>query len=85
MSDRKSDEKLILEQFRAYTGNDRIVATDDFFCIGGDSFVAVRVARALSEVLARDVEPRELFTHRTARALAVAVAGGASPTSRTAG
>ncbi|GGR03619.1 phosphopantetheine-binding protein [Streptomyces pilosus] len=63
-------ERLVLEQFRTCSGNNRMTATDDFFNTGGDSFTAVQAATAIAALTGRDLDPSLLFAHRTARALA---------------
>ncbi|MFV0131782.1 non-ribosomal peptide synthase/polyketide synthase [Streptomyces sp. HMX87] len=45
-------------------------ADDDFFALGGDSILAVRVIARLRDVFDTDVSPRLLFTHTTVSALA---------------
>ncbi|WP_374224543.1 non-ribosomal peptide synthetase [Streptomyces sp. CBG30] len=47
----------------------RVGADDDFFALGGDSIVTVRLAGALREA-GWEVSPRDVFQHRTAAALA---------------
>ncbi|MFF3653165.1 amino acid adenylation domain-containing protein [Streptomyces sp. NPDC002181] len=62
---------------------DRVGVTDDFFELGGDSLLATRLVARLRQALpegAAAVRVRDLFTHRTVRALATlveeAAAGG---------
>ncbi|WP_284117640.1 non-ribosomal peptide synthase/polyketide synthase [Streptomyces fragilis] len=56
-------------------------AEDDFFALGGDSLLAVRVTARLRAAFGQDVSPRLLFTHPTVAALAAELgdpAGAAS-------
>ncbi|MET7438854.1 amino acid adenylation domain-containing protein, partial [Streptomyces sp. NPDC005568] len=48
-------------------------AEDDFFALGGDSILAVRVTSRLRAAFGADVSPRLLFTHPTLSALAAAL------------
>ncbi|MFH8989500.1 non-ribosomal peptide synthase/polyketide synthase [Streptomyces sp. NPDC017940] len=48
-------------------------ADDDFFALGGDSILAVRVTSRLRTAFGQDVSPRLLFTHPTLSALAAAL------------
>ncbi|WP_405655597.1 non-ribosomal peptide synthase/polyketide synthase [Streptomyces sp. RK9] len=52
-------------------------ADDDFFALGGDSILAVRVASRLRTAFRTDVSPRLLFSHPTVSALAAALDAGA--------
>ncbi|PSL57066.1 non-ribosomal peptide synthase protein (TIGR01720 family)/amino acid adenylation domain-containing protein [Saccharothrix carnea] len=51
-------------------GVDRVGRGDDFFALGGDSLLALRVAARLRPVFGRTVAPRTLFDHPTVGALA---------------
>ncbi|ARX89456.1 peptide synthetase [Streptomyces alboflavus] len=64
---------------------DAVGADDDFFALGGDSILAVRVTSRL-RAFGQDVSPRLLFTHPTLSALAAALGerwptGAPEPTS----
>ncbi|GAA0968406.1 non-ribosomal peptide synthase/polyketide synthase [Streptomyces rhizosphaericus] len=48
-------------------------ATDDFFALGGDSILAIRVASRLRTAFGTEVTPRALFTHTTVAELAAAL------------
>ncbi|MET8222753.1 non-ribosomal peptide synthase/polyketide synthase [Streptomyces sp. NPDC005301] len=52
---------------------DEVGAEDDFFALGGDSILAVRVTSRLRAAFGADVSPRLLFTHPTLSALAAAL------------
>ncbi|MBS1695714.1 MAG: non-ribosomal peptide synthase/polyketide synthase [Actinobacteria bacterium] len=62
-------EKVLCRAFAEALEIESVGADDDFFGLGGDSIVAIRV---LSRVRAQGytLRPRDMFTHRTARALA---------------
>ncbi|MFF9118755.1 phosphopantetheine-binding protein [Streptomyces massasporeus] len=66
-------EELVLEQFRTFTGNGNLSATDDFFGGGGDSFVAVHTVSAVASIAGVELSPSSIFAHRTARAFAAHV------------
>ncbi|MGW5281074.1 non-ribosomal peptide synthase/polyketide synthase [Streptomyces collinus] len=57
---------------------------DDFFQLGGDSILSIRLAARLSEAFGTDVSPRAVFTHPTPAALAALLtaepSGDAAPT-----
>ncbi|WP_317446781.1 non-ribosomal peptide synthase/polyketide synthase [Streptomyces collinus] len=57
---------------------------DDFFQLGGDSILSIRLAGRLSEAFGTDVSPRAVFTHPTPAALAALLTaepnGDAAPT-----
>ncbi|MDX2592029.1 non-ribosomal peptide synthase/polyketide synthase [Streptomyces sp. WI03-4A] len=57
---------------------------DDFFQLGGDSILSIRLAVRLSEAFGTDVSPRAVFTHPTPAALAALLttepSGAAAPT-----
>ncbi|MCM3804719.1 non-ribosomal peptide synthase/polyketide synthase [Streptomyces sp. DR7-3] len=52
---------------------DRAGAMDDFFALGGDSILAIRVASRLRTAFGAEVTPRALFTHTTVAELAAAL------------
>ncbi|MFE7813012.1 non-ribosomal peptide synthase/polyketide synthase, partial [Streptomyces sp. NPDC057433] len=57
---------------------------DDFFQLGGDSILSIRLAARLSEAFGTDLSPRAVFTHPTPAALAALLteepSGDAAPT-----
>ncbi|MFJ8593553.1 non-ribosomal peptide synthase/polyketide synthase [Streptomyces sp. NPDC093598] len=55
-------------------------ADDDFFALGGDSILAVRIVSRLRAAFGTDVSPRLLFTHTTVSALAAALGDPAQNT-----
>ncbi|MER6347260.1 amino acid adenylation domain-containing protein [Streptomyces sp. NPDC001595] len=77
---RTAEEKLLCGLFTEVLGLERAGVHDDFFTLGGDSVVSVRLAdRARRAGLA--LSPRDVFTHRTPAGLAraAACAGGPAP------
>ncbi|MEU8712515.1 non-ribosomal peptide synthase/polyketide synthase [Streptomyces sp. NPDC048663] len=50
---------------------------DDFFQLGGDSILSIRLATRLAEEFGTDVTPRAVFTHSTPAALAELIGGRA--------
>ncbi|MBV7698620.1 non-ribosomal peptide synthetase [Streptomyces sp. TRM70350] len=74
---RTAEEKSLCEVFAEVLETGRVGIDDDFFALGGHSLVAARTVARIREVLDAEVSLRELFQHRTPRALAEVVA--ASP------
>ncbi|MEU9096723.1 non-ribosomal peptide synthase/polyketide synthase [Streptomyces sp. NPDC048361] len=66
-------ERLVADAWKHVLGTDDVGADDDFFALGGDSILAVRVVSRLRAVFGTDVSPRLLFTHPTLSALAAAL------------
>ncbi|WP_131761032.1 amino acid adenylation domain-containing protein, partial [Actinomadura fibrosa] len=62
-------EAVLCGIFAAVLGLDRVGAGDDFFELGGDSIISVRLA-ARARAAGLVLTPREVFTLRTAAALA---------------
>ncbi|EPH45403.1 putative Linear gramicidin synthase subunit C [Streptomyces aurantiacus JA 4570] len=73
-------ERAVAAAWADVLDTDAVGADDDFFALGGDSILAVRVTSRLRAAFGTDVSPRLLFTHPTLCALAAAlgdpVAGG---------
>lgn len=69
-------EKLIARHFADELGLDDVSVTANFFDLGGNSLVAVRLAAALSEALGDEVSIADIFGSKTVRRLASVVAGG---------
>ncbi|KQU07207.1 hypothetical protein ASG56_06640 [Rhodococcus sp. Leaf7] len=68
---RTERERVLCEAMASALGVDSVGVTDDFFALGGDSIVALTVvAQARARGLA--IGPREVFTLRTAEAIAAA-------------
>ncbi|MEU5579215.1 non-ribosomal peptide synthase/polyketide synthase [Streptomyces huasconensis] len=72
-------ERLVAAAWTDVLDTDEVGADDDFFALGGDSILAVRVTSRLRAAFGADVSPRLLFTHSTLRDLAAALGepGGA--------
>ncbi|MEU6776076.1 non-ribosomal peptide synthase/polyketide synthase [Streptomyces sp. NPDC046759] len=66
-------ERLVAAAWEDVLDTDEICAEDDFFALGGDSLLAVRVTSRLRAAYGRDVSPRLLFTHATLSDLAAAL------------
>ena len=63
--------ETVLGVWREVLGSTRITAGDDFFELGGDSLLAMRVVSRLQRHFDTALRPTDLFEHRTVRALAV--------------
>ncbi|MFF8669641.1 condensation domain-containing protein [Streptomyces sp. NPDC015242] len=75
---RTEPEKALCGLFAEVLGVERVGVHDDFFALGGDSIVSVRLAdRARRAGLG--LSPRDVFTHRTPAGLARALPDGAAP------
>ncbi|MGV0804438.1 amino acid adenylation domain-containing protein [Mycolicibacterium setense] len=63
-------EKTVAEVFAEVLGLDRVGLDDDFFALGGDSLIAIRVSTRLQSALGKDVPVRYLFDTPTVGRLA---------------
>ncbi|MUM27543.1 non-ribosomal peptide synthetase [Mycolicibacterium sp. CBMA 295] len=63
-------EKTVAEVFTEVLGLGRVGLDDDFFALGGDSLIAIRVCARLQSALGRDVPVRYLFDAPTVGDLA---------------
>ena len=63
-------EKKIAGVWQEFLGFEEIGVDDNFFDLGGDSFIAVRVAARLKEVLEVEVPVAQLYQRLTVRSLA---------------
>ena len=68
-------ERLVAEAWTSVLDTDEVGAEDDFFALGGDSILAIRVTSRLRAAFGADVSPRLLFTHPTLAGLAEALGG----------
>ncbi|MFJ7147383.1 non-ribosomal peptide synthase/polyketide synthase [Streptomyces sp. NPDC100445] len=66
-------ERLVAAAWTDVLDTGEVGADDDFFALGGDSILAVRVTSRLRAAFGTDVSPRLLFTHPTLSALAAAL------------
>ncbi|EHN12108.1 Long-chain-fatty-acid--CoA ligase [Patulibacter medicamentivorans] len=66
------DIRTIAAVFADVLGLDAVAGDDDFFVLGGDSILSITVAIRLRRA-GLTATPREVFAHRTPRALAAAV------------
>ena len=71
-------EKRIAEVWQDFLGIEGLGIDDNFFDLGGDSFVAVQVATRLKEVLETDLPVARLYQHLTVRSLAESLAQSAA-------
>ncbi|MEU0587931.1 amino acid adenylation domain-containing protein [Streptomyces sp. NPDC006132] len=75
---RTEPEKALCALFAEVLGVERVGVHDDFFALGGDSIVSVRLAdRARRAGLG--LSPRDVFTHRTPAGLARSLPDGTAP------
>ena len=70
-----SREELIARHFADELGLDDVSVTANFFDLGGNSLVAVRLATALSEALTESVSIADIFGAKTVRRLADVISG----------
>ncbi|GAA2545417.1 MULTISPECIES: non-ribosomal peptide synthase/polyketide synthase [Streptomyces] len=63
-------ERAVAAAWADVLGVEEVHSGDDFFALGGDSILAVRVTARLRAAFGPDVSPGLLFTRRTVRALA---------------
>ncbi|WP_082684019.1 MULTISPECIES: non-ribosomal peptide synthetase [unclassified Mycobacterium] len=63
-------EEIVAATFAEVLGVDQVGLDDDFFALGGDSLVAIRVSARLSSALGREVPVRTLFDAPTVEDLA---------------
>ncbi|MFF5858750.1 non-ribosomal peptide synthase/polyketide synthase [Streptomyces sp. NPDC012751] len=66
-------EHLVAAAWTDVLDTDEVGVDDDFFALGGDSILAVRVTSRLRAAFGTDVSPRLLFTHSTLAGLAAAL------------
>ncbi|MES4891873.1 non-ribosomal peptide synthase/polyketide synthase [Streptomyces sp. NPDC096012] len=72
---RDDTERRTAEVFAEVLGIEPPGVEDDFFRLGGDSILSIRLASRLAEVFATDLTPRAVFTHPTPAGLARLVSG----------
>ena len=69
---RNKAEEIVAAAFAELLGIEHVGITNDFFQLGGDSILAVRLTSKLESILGVVLERRSVFTHRTPAALAEA-------------
>ncbi|MGW0537435.1 amino acid adenylation domain-containing protein, partial [Streptomyces sp. NPDC003032] len=67
---RTEAERRTADVFGEVLGSEPPGVEDDFFQLGGDSILSIRLASRLAEAFDTDVTPRAVFTHPTPAALA---------------
>ncbi|WP_086558378.1 phosphopantetheine-binding protein [Streptomyces africanus] len=70
---RNSMDALVVDSVRTLTGNANIGLDDNFFDVGGDSIIAIRLARTLSEELGTGRDVRVVFRNPVLRDLSEAL------------
>ncbi|MGW3270893.1 non-ribosomal peptide synthase/polyketide synthase [Streptomyces kronopolitis] len=70
---RTEAERLVARVWAEVLEAAEVGADDNFFALGGDSILAIRVTSRLRAALGAEVSPRLLFTHPTVAALAAAL------------
>ncbi|MBL1100668.1 non-ribosomal peptide synthase/polyketide synthase [Streptomyces coffeae] len=73
-------ERTVAGVWAEVLGAGEVGAEDNFFALGGDSILAIRVASRLRAAFGAEVSPRVLFTHATVAALAAALTAPAGAT-----
>ncbi|MFC1431718.1 non-ribosomal peptide synthase/polyketide synthase [Streptacidiphilus sp. N1-3] len=79
---RTEAERLVAAAWADVLDTDEVGAEDNFFALGGDSILAIRVTSRLRASFGADISPRLLFTHSTLMDLAAVLgdpAGDGSP------
>ena len=76
---RTEAERLVAQVWSEVLGVERVGAEDDFFALGGDSILSIRVASRLRTALGVDVSPLAVFSEPTVAGLAAALSAAAEP------
>ncbi|MFL6116766.1 MAG: condensation domain-containing protein, partial [Catenulispora sp.] len=71
-------ERVVADVWAEVLGADRVGAEDDFFALGGDSILSIRVASRLRAELGVEVSPLAVFSDPTVASLAAALSAGGS-------
>jgi len=77
---RSEAERVVAAAWADVLGVDRVGAHDNFFALGGDSILSIRVVSRLRAAFGTQISPRAVFEHPTVAALAKAVPGGDTAT-----
>ncbi|WP_018682964.1 non-ribosomal peptide synthase/polyketide synthase [Actinokineospora enzanensis] len=72
---RTDAERAVCEAWGSVLGIERVGVADNFFALGGDSILSIRVVARLREILGTDISPRLLFDNPTVASLAAALGG----------
>ncbi|QFZ24669.1 non-ribosomal peptide synthase/polyketide synthase [Saccharothrix syringae] len=72
---RTAAERAVAAIWADVLGVDRVGAHDDFFTLGGDSIISIRVTSRLREEFGVQLSPRALFENPTVSGLATAISG----------
>jgi amino acid adenylation domain-containing protein/non-ribosomal peptide synthase protein (TIGR01720 family) len=75
---RTETERVVAAAWADVLGVERVGARDNFFALGGDSILSIRVVARLRAAFGAHVSPRALFEHPTVAALAAAIPGDAA-------
>ena len=77
---RTGAEQAVAKIWAETLGVERVGADDNFFALGGDSILSIRVSTRLRAAFGTDVSPQAVFTHPTVAALAAALDGAGRAT-----
>ncbi|WP_112264135.1 non-ribosomal peptide synthase/polyketide synthase [Lentzea terrae] len=77
---RTDAEHVVAAAWAQVLGVEQVGAQDDFFALGGDSILSIRVVARLRAAFGMQVSPRVLFQHPTVAQLAEALRDGDSAT-----
>ncbi|XVS67309.1 non-ribosomal peptide synthase/polyketide synthase [Actinosynnema sp. CA-299493] len=72
---RTDAERVVAEVWGDVLGVTEVGAEDDFFALGGDSILSIRVTSRLRAAFGVQLSPRALFEHPTVSGLATAISG----------
>ncbi|GGS58609.1 non-ribosomal peptide synthase/polyketide synthase [Actinokineospora fastidiosa] len=72
---RTEAERVVAEVWSRVLGVPVVGASDNFFALGGDSILSIRVVSGLQDALGVEVSPRAVFTAPTVAALAATLDG----------
>ncbi|WP_367127291.1 non-ribosomal peptide synthase/polyketide synthase [Saccharothrix sp. HUAS TT1] len=76
---RTEAEEVVAAVMADVLGLERVGALDDFFRLGGDSILSIRVTSRLRAAFGMQLSPRAVFRHPTVSGLATAILHGAGP------
>jgi amino acid adenylation domain-containing protein len=73
LAPRNDTERIVAGTWADVLGVDRVGVEDNFFALGGDSILSMRVISRLRDALAVDLSPRAVFSNPTVAGLAAAL------------